>query len=240
MGELRLFDLATAVGRTGGQTPARQNQMAKELYRWQRLGQVRHWRRELYSIAEEHGGPRVHPLELGTQAQQPAYISLTTALEWHGALEPRGGLWAAPTASRSRSIPRSAGGRLGANLAAQLIATLDPPGTIAAVGTRCAMRFQNELGSFRYRQIHPRLFWGFSAQVMDGDGAEVPIALPHKALIDLWHLTRGRWTPQAYEALQLNTAVIDRHSLGALAQMHGLTPRVRVAYANFENYAGAR
>ena len=238
MSDLRLFDLATAVGRTGGQTPARQNQMAKELYRWQRLGQVRHWRRELYSIAEEHGGPRVHPLELGTQAQQPAYISLTTALEWHGALEPRGGLWTAPTSSRSRSRSASAGGRLGAKLAAQLIATFDPPGTVVTVGTGHAMRFQNELGSFRYRQIHPRLFWGFSQELV-GE-AEVPVALPHKALIDLWHLTRGRWTPQVYEALQLNTTVIDRHSLAALAQMHGLTPRIRVAYANFENYAGAQ
>lgn len=235
MGDLRLFDLAKVVERTGGHTPAQQRAMAKELYRWQRLGQVRHWRRELYSISEKHGGPWVHPLELGAQAQPPAYISLTSALEWHGALLPRAGMWTAPPTSRSTS----AGGRLGANRAEQLIATLDPPGTVVAVGTGHAMRFQNELGDFRYRQMHPRLFWGFSVHVMDGDGAEVPIALPHKALIDLWYLTPGRWLPQVYEALQLDTSVIDRHSLAAVAQMHGLTPRIRVAYTNFENYAGA-
>ncbi|TVR85819.1 MAG: hypothetical protein EA428_15215 [Spirochaetaceae bacterium] len=262
MGDLRLFDLATAVERTGGQTPDRQSALAKELYRWQRLGRVRHWRRELYSIAEEYGGPRLHPLELGAQVQPPAYISLTTALEWHGALEPRGALWTESRDSTptSAAAARAAGDSLGAKLAADLIATLDPPGTVVAVGTRHGMSFQNELGRFRYRQIHPRLFWGFSqevvasyvliadaeAEVADPDAAswtsvvEVPIALPHKALIDLWYLTHGRWTPQVYEALQLNTSVIDRHSLEAFAQRYGLTPRVRVAYTNFENYAEAR
>lgn len=234
MSDLRLFDLATVLERTDGRVNGGQNPVTKELYRWRRMGRVRNWRRELYSVSENHGGPKIHPLELAVRVQPPAYISLTTALEWHGALEPRDGLWTGPTTVRSTSP----GGRLGASQAAQLIATLDPPGTVVVVGARYAMSFQNELGSFRYRQIHPRLFWGFSQELV-GE-VEVPIALPHKALVDLWHLTRGRWTPQVYEALQLNTTVIDRRSLAAVAQMHGLTPRVRVAYANFENYVGTR
>lgn len=45
------------------------------------------------------------------------------------------------------------------------------------------------LGTFRYRHVRPKLFWGFERVSLRG--IEVTIALPEKALIDLFYFWSG-------------------------------------------------
>ncbi len=229
-GGLRFFDLDTvmrAVGPDGDRSA-----MVRELYRWRQAGKLIAWRRELYSIDPRHGGPEIHPHELACEIHPPSYLSLCTALTLHGALDPD---------KFAKEHRRAAAGveairGLGPRRAALLVSTFDPPEVLSVVGTKHSGINQTPLGEIWRHRIQPSLFWGFSEEVVGSGVAR--IALPHKALLDLWYLSPRGWTPYVYERLQLNAGLIDNAALESSLAMFSNTRRIETALLNYERYAG--
>lgn len=235
-GGLRFFDLDTvmrAVGPDGDRAA-----MVRELYRWRQAGKLIAWRRELYSIDPRYGGPEIDPLELACEIHPPSYLSLCTALTLHGALDP------AKLAEEHRRAAAGVQGAagveairgLGPRRAALLVSTFDPPETLSVVGTKHSGINHTPLGEIWRHRIQPNLFWGFSEEV--GGSGVARIALPHKALLDLWYLSPRGWTPYVYERLQLNAGLIDSTALESSLAMFSNTRRIETALLNYERYAG--
>jgi len=60
-----------------------------------------------------------------------------------------------------------------------------------SVTTRVPRRFENSLGRFEYRHVKQSAFFGY--RIAEIDGRKVFLADPEKALLDLWHLGKGKW-----------------------------------------------
>lgn len=63
--------------------------------------------------------------------------------------------------------------------------------TYTCVTQRVTQSFTNPLGTFQYRSIKGPAFFGYRLQEISGD--HVLIAVPEKALVDLWYLENGSW-----------------------------------------------
>jgi predicted transcriptional regulator of viral defense system len=63
--------------------------------------------------------------------------------------------------------------------------------TFTCVTPRVPRRFQNELGSYEYRNVKQGAFFGYRNAGIRG--SQVLLAEPEKALLDLWHLGQGTW-----------------------------------------------
>jgi len=251
-GGMRFFDLDTVMRAVGPGVD--RAAVVRELYRWRQAGKLVAWRRELYSIDPRYGGPEIHPLELACEIHQPSYLSLCTALTLHGVLAPAklakehqraaAGVNAAGVegaAGVNAAGVRGAAGAeairgLGPRKAVLLISTFDPPETLSVVGTKHSGINQTPLGEIWRHRIQPSLFWGFSEEVVGSGVAR--IALPHKALLDLWYLSPRGWTPYVYERLQLNAELIDNAALECALGMFSNNSRIETALLNYERYAG--
>ena len=203
----RLFDLDTLVriGALDADTQRDRAARVRDLYRWRQGGKVIGWRRNLYSIAPRYGGPEIDPLELACAVHHPGYVSLGTALMHRGVLDP----------SRLETSGRDTTPGFGPRRAAMHIASLDPPEVVSVVGTGHSGTTATPLGEIRRHRIRPELLWGYTEVAAGGAaaGGAVRVALPHKALIDLWYLWPRGWTPYTYEALQLRVDLIDFDAL---------------------------
>ncbi|MBT9163393.1 MAG: hypothetical protein DDT24_00300 [Chloroflexi bacterium] len=72
------------------------------------------------------------------------------------------------------------------------------------------------LGTFRYRHARPKLFWGFERVLLRG--IEVTIALPEKALVDLFYFWSGPLSLSRIEGMRFqNLDQIDPERLSAFA-----------------------
>lgn len=87
---------------------------------------------------------------------------------------------------------------------------------ITSVTTRPTRTFRNTLGEYRYRTIDRRFF--HSWQMEEILSAEVKIATPEKALLDLWCLEKGEWTAARMESMRFEPRIIDAEKLHSLAQ----------------------
>ncbi|TVR89457.1 MAG: hypothetical protein EA428_10115 [Spirochaetaceae bacterium] len=234
---VRFFDLDTLMRALGPDVD--RSAIVRELYRLRQAGKLIAWRRELYSIDPRYGGPVIHPLELACEIHAPSYVSLCTALTLHGALNPatlaRDQVRAASSVEASASRVEVIRG-LGPRKAALLIGSFDPPETFSVVGTKHSGINQTSLGEVRRHSVHSKLFWGYSEELVGGGQARV--ALPHKALLDLWYLSPRGWTPYVYERLQLKAELMDVTALESALTMFGTTRRIETAFRNFECYAG--
>lgn len=107
-----------------------------------------------------------------------------------------------------------------------------------SVTPRERARFENAFGVFSYRTVKQRRFCGHRRErVM---GAEVRLAEPEKALIDLWYLSAGEWTPQRMEAMRFDTrAIADTARLSQFAAQAG-SPRLERAVTSWQEYAGSQ
>ena len=86
-----------------------------------------------------------------------------------------------------------------------------------SVTTRAPRRFENPFGAFHYTNLKRTLFFGYHAVTIAG--AEVFIATPEKALLDLFHLTPGEWDrPRMMEMRFQQSAVVDSDRLHAYTQ----------------------
>jgi len=65
---------------------------------------------------------------------------------------------------------------------------------------RVPRRFDNSFGTFDYRSIKQKAFFGY-VTTRYGDRSIV-IAEPEKALLDHWHLTPGEWTQERLEEMR--------------------------------------
>ena len=61
--------------------------------------------------------------------------------------------------------------------------------------------YKNEVGVFEYRHIKSALFWGYISLTLDNQTGFM--ALPEKALLDLFYLKPGKVTPDYLEGLRL-------------------------------------
>ena len=103
---------------------------------------------------------------------------------------------------------------------------LIPEGVSAytSVTTRTPRRFDNPFGAFRYTAIKRSFFFGY--RTVSVAGADVVLATPEKALLDLFHLSRGDWDrARMLEMRFQQTALVDRRRLRDGARRMG-KPRV--------------
>ena len=93
-----------------------------------------------------------------------------------------------------------------------------------SVTTRTPRRFDNPFGAFVYHAIKRSFF--FCYRTVSIAGAEVVIATPEKALLDLFHLNSGEWDrPRMVEMRFQQGEGIDRRRLREYAQRMG-KPRI--------------
>ena len=92
-----------------------------------------------------------------------------------------------------------------------------------SVTTLHGREWDTPLGTFLYRSIHARRFWGYDEDgpSMPGDSASQRrflIAVPEKAILDLFYLEPGEWTRTRLAGLRLqNFDAIDADRLGDFA-----------------------
>ncbi|MFO8034520.1 MAG: hypothetical protein R6U88_05095 [Candidatus Bipolaricaulota bacterium] len=91
---------------------------------------------------------------------------------------------------------------------------------VTSVTPAKARWYETPVGSFSFRHIHPRLFWGYEAEHQGGFSCVV--ALPEKALLDLAHLWRGKITESTIKELRLqNLEIVYPERLDRFAQRIG-------------------
>ena len=103
-----------------------------------------------------------------------------------------------------------------------------------SVTTARAGEFNTQVGRYAYRHIGMPLFWGYVAETIGG--AEVLVARPEKALLDLVYFRTGADQPSFLEALRLDTGKLDQPVLDDMARRIGKPKLMRTA----ENVARLR
>ncbi len=98
---------------------------------------------------------------------------------------------------------------------------------LTSVTRRKPARFENDFGVFVYRNIKATAFFGF--RLIDTGAASIRVADPEKALLDLWHLERGKWDRSRMLAMRFqNTEMADPDRLLQFADRFE-SPRVTAA-----------
>lgn len=88
--------------------------------------------------------------------------------------------------------------------------------------------FENALGTFRYRHIRRNLFWGFTSTELQGQ--ECIIALPEKAILDLFYFRPGVATVQEIQGMRFqNLDRLDEERLSAFADRTAVKKLIVVA-----------
>ncbi len=91
------------------------------------------------------------------------------------------------------------------------------PGVTTSVTTGRPGRFETPLGGFLYRHLRPDFFWGYD-EVEAGRDERAYVALPEKALLDLFHLTPGVIGSPFVRELRLAPGQIDSQRLRQFAK----------------------
>ena len=99
--------------------------------------------------------------------------------------------------------------------------------TFTSVTSRVPRRFENPLGLFEYRHLKQSAFFGYRVvEILD---RKVLLAEPEKALLDLWHLGKGRWTEERMGAMRFqNQDIVDQARLMRYTAVFD-SPRLRGA-----------
>ena len=93
---------------------------------------------------------------------------------------------------------------------------------------------ENALGTFRYRHIHRRLFWGYGT--ITHQQQECVIAFPEKAILDLFYFQRGAATLEGIRAMRFqNLDGLDPDRLLAFARRAGVA-KLRESVTRFLDY----
>jgi len=92
---------------------------------------------------------------------------------------------------------------------------------VTSVTTARPRVLENVLGTFRYRHIRRGLFWGFESENLQGQ--ECVIALPEKAILDLFYFRSGVATAEEIQEMRFqNLDRLDEKRLLALACRTGV------------------
>lgn len=145
-------------------------QIQVNLSRWVREGKVVQLRRGRYILAEEFWYRTPSIYYISNYLYRPSYVSLHSALEFHG------------------FIPEATG-------------------IIQAVTPRQTQRWSTPMGTFQYRSIKKERFFGYqkySLKETDSHSNQKSffMAVPEKALLDLFYLLQGEWTIQRIEEMR--------------------------------------
>jgi len=130
-------------------------------------------------------------LAIASRIRKPSYVSLQSALSYHGA------------------IPESAH-------------------AVTSVTTARPGRFETSLGDFSYRHVGPGLFWGYR-EVEAGEGERAYVALPEKALLDLFYFTPGAIGSPFVHELRLAPDTVDSQRLQQFAKRTAKPKLIRAA-----------
>jgi len=92
---------------------------------------------------------------------------------------------------------------------------------VTSVTTARPRVLENTLGTFRYRHIRRELFWGFASENLQGQ--ECVIALPEKAILDLFYFRPGVATAEEIQEMRFqNLDRLDEKRLLAFADRTGV------------------
>lgn len=162
-------------------------QVQARLSRWRRQGKLTQLRRGRYLLSEEHRRSEVADFYIANYLYRPSYVSLQSALEYHG------------------MIPEAVG-------------------MVLSLTTLHGREWQTPAGVFRYRSIGTGRFWGYQERGVARPGNDARqqrflIAMPEKAVLDMFYLEPGDWTGERLEGLRLqNLGAIDRQRLVDFAE----------------------
>ena len=107
-----------------------------------------------------------------------------------------------------------------------------PVVTSITTGRPCVI--ENALGTFQYRHIQQRLFWGYEAITLQGEACM--LALPEKAILDLFYFQRGVATlARIQETRFQNLDGINPDRLTAFAQRTSVA-KLRESTKRFLDY----
>ena len=99
--------------------------------------------------------------------------------------------------------------------------------TYTSVTTRVPRTFDNAFGQFEYRHVKAVAFFGY--RMVSIQGQNVTLADPEKAILDLWHLGKGKWTEDRMREMRFqNRDAIDPTRLEAYAARYE-SPRLLAA-----------
>lgn len=96
-----------------------------------------------------------------------------------------------------------------------------------SVTTARAGEFDTPLGRYTFQHIAPALFWGYAVEA--AGGAEVFVARPEKALLDLVYLRPAAEDPAFLEQLRLDASRLDQAALEEMARRSCKPKLVRAA-----------
>ena len=113
-----------------------------------------------------------------------------------------------------------------------LIPESAPIVTSVTTGRPCVI--ENILGTFQYRHIQQRLFWGYESVMIQGEPCMV--ALPEKALLDLFYFQRGAATRARIQEMRFqNLDTLDPERLTAFTK-RAKVPKLRESVDQLLDY----
>ncbi len=96
--------------------------------------------------------------------------------------------------------------------------------TYTSITSRVPRSFENAFGLFKYQNIKREAFFGYRS--VDIDQKQIVIAEPEKALLDFWHLKKGKWSKERMVEMRFQEAgLVDRAKLNEYAERCG-SPRL--------------
>ena len=102
-----------------------------------------------------------------------------------------------------------------------------------SVTSRTPKTFINDFGTFTYRHVKSTFFFGYRRVEIDGVG--VLLAEPEKALLDLWHLELGAWTPARLREMRFqNMDLVNSGRLAEFARRFN-SPRLTETIQHWDN-----
>jgi len=97
--------------------------------------------------------------------------------------------------------------------------------------------FENEFCRFQYKHIKSDCFAGY--QTVEIDRQKVLIAVPEKALLDLWHIEDGEWTTERMAGMRFqNFEAVSLKKLTGYVELFN-SPRLIRAVRNWRTYVKA-
>jgi len=170
-----LFDASMLLAGTDSPSEVR-----RQLSRWTASRRLIQLRRGLYTLAPPFARAAPNALAIAARLRKPSYVSLQSALSFHGA-------------------------------------TPESTPAVTSVTTGRPGRVETSFGEFLYRHLGLRLFWGYR-ELEVGEGERAYVALPEKALLDLFYLTPGEIGVAFVRELRLAAGVVDSERLLEFAQ----------------------
>ena len=100
-----------------------------------------------------------------------------------------------------------------------------------SVTTRSPKNFHNQFGVFDYRHIKQEAFWGYV--MAEVGGGQFYVAEAEKALLDHWHLTKGKWSEERLTEMRYqHTPIIDQDKLQVYSKRYN-SPRLEHVVKNW-------